>query len=117
MATLTVAEATLAGATHTLVAAASGGDQFSNDGKTLFIIKNAHATNPRTVTFDSLMLSNFETDGNIAVVVAALTTVIIGPFSPARFNNQSTGRIGVTYSDSAADLTVQAVKLGRLIPG
>lgn len=109
MAILTVQRPSLTGQAFTLAAAAAGGDSFPNTGVEYFHIRNAHATNPRTVTFDSPGTCTFGLAANAAhdaaVVVSALTTLIIGPFPIGRFNDGN-NRVQVTYSDSAADLTV-----------
>lgn len=115
MAVLTAQTISLAGVVVTSAAAASGGDSFPNDGRTHLSVTNAHATLSRTVTINSLQANNFGTDENVTVVVAALTTARIGPFNIYRFND-SAGRVGVTYSDLAADLTVACVRLGPTVP-
>jgi len=118
MAVLTVQRPTLAttGATLALSAAAAGGDSFANTGVEYFRIKNAHATDPRTVTFDSPGTCSHGLAANaahdVAVVVpgaasAPLNEVVVGPFPVKRFNDTNS-RVQVTYSDSAADLTVAA---------
>ena len=114
MATLTVAQVARAGVASALAAAAAGGDAFANDGRVFFEAKNAHATLPRTVTFTSQLPAGAVPPGaaktDLAVVVAALTTKRIGPFDPSAFND-ATGKVLVTYSDAAADLTVEAVRV------
>jgi len=106
MAALTVQKPSLAGAALTLAAAAAGGDTFPNSGKEVFVIANGHATLPRTVTFDAPGTCDFGLAANaahdVAVAVTALTQRQFGPFPVARFG----ATVSVTYSDSAADLTV-----------
>jgi hypothetical protein len=113
MAILTVQRPGIGGATLTLTAAASGGDSFRNTGVESFEITNAHASASRTVTFDSPGTCSFGLSANAAhdavITVAAMTTKIIGPFPTGRFNDTN-GRVQVTYSDSAADLSVAVVK-------
>lgn len=116
MATLTVSAVVEAGVAQNLVAAAAGGDQFANTGKEIFIIENAHATLPRTVTFDVPNTDNFGVSGSgldRAVVVAALTTLFIGPFPTGKFNDANKN-VQVTYTDAAADLTVQVIQLSAV---
>jgi len=105
-----VSSADLTPAALTLATAASDGDTFVNDGRTVLQIRNAHGSASRTVTVDSVALSNFGTDVNMAYVVPANSTVIVGPFPPTRFNNGQ-GRVAVSYSDSAADVTIVPVSL------
>lgn len=109
MAILTVQKPTLSGVAFTLAAAAAGGDSFPNTGVEFFHIKNAHATLSRTVTFDSPGTCSFDVGNNAAhdkaVVVAALTSMVIGPFPKGRFNDVN-DRVQVAYSDAADSLTV-----------
>lgn len=109
MALIAVQKPTLAGTTFTKAAATNGTDTFVNTGVEYFHITNAHAVNPRTVTFDAPGGCQFEFTANSihdnAVIVPALTTKIIGPFPTGRFNDAS-NLVSVTYSDAAADLTV-----------
>ena len=93
MATLARINATLAGGTFATVAAAAGGDAFPNDGNTLLYVKNGGAS-PMTVTVDSVKLSNYGTDEDVAVTVAAGVEKVIGPFPVARFGRT----VSVTYS-------------------
>jgi len=94
-----------------LVAAAAGGDSIPGyTGKEFLLVKNSHATLPRTVTIDSVTPSNYATDVNVAVVVAALTEAIIKLPAPASRWKQAGGEVDFTYSDAAADLTVGAFR-------
>lgn len=114
MATLSIQRPSPAGASLALTAAASGGDQFANDGTVTLQILNSHATASRTVTFDSPQACDFGLSANAAhdrvVVVPGVSSapanrVMVGPFAPARYNDAN-GNVQVTYSDSGADLTV-----------
>lgn len=109
MAILTVQKPTLTGAVATMAAAAAGGDSFPNTGVEFFRVTNGHATLARTVTFDSPGSCSFGLAAHAAhdsvIVVAALTSVRIGPFPVGRFNDAN-NRVQVSYSDAAADLTV-----------
>lgn len=114
MATLTVQQIARTGIVPTLAAAAAAGDKFANvEGKTYFRVANGHATLSRTVTIASQLGAAAIPQGtaaaNLAVVVAALTEKLIGPFDANAFNDAS-GLVNVTYS-SEADLTVGAYKL------
>lgn len=109
MAVLVVQRPVAAGVASTMATAAAGGDSFPNTGVEWVRITNAHAANARTVTFDAPGTCSFHLAANaahdLAVEVAALSTKIVGPFPVARFND-SNGRVAVTYSDSAADLSI-----------
>lgn len=96
--------------TETLETAAAGGDALQNyTGKEFFIIDNAHATNARTITFNSIEACDFGSDHNLAIVVAALTRRLVKLPAPAsRWKNS--GAVGITYSDSGADITIGAFK-------
>lgn len=88
------------------VAAAAGGDTV--EAGAILVVTNAHATLPRTVT----LVTPQVVDGDLAVadravVVAALTSEFIRV--PSSYKNED-GRVAVTYSDSAADLTVLAIR-------
>ncbi len=112
MALLTLATPTQAGTAYAMTAAASGGDTFANSGREFVLVRNDHATDPRTVTFDAPGTCDFElaahANHDLAVVVVAQTQEMIGPFSLTRFNDAS-GLVHVTYSDAAADLTIAVV--------
>lgn len=109
MATLTVAETALAGTTVTLVAAAGGGDDFANDGKTIFIVDNADAS-ATTVTFNDTgsvapeSATSFDPD--VAESVTNGDRDYFGPFPTTRFGTS----VGVTYS-KVTSLTVAAVRV------
>jgi hypothetical protein len=97
-----------------LVAANAGGDTVS-PGKTVILrVANGHATNPRTVTINDpntpapAGATAFNAD--LAVVVAALTEAFI-PVPADRFADPADGLAHVSYSNSAADLTVAAYRL------
>ena len=111
MATLTVGQIDRSsGATYSLVSAAAGGDVFANNGKTFLVARNANGAATRTVTFAITQLVDGVTPAGKAVTIAASTTKVLGPFPTGIYNNTS-GQVAVTYSDSAADITVQAFTL------
>lgn len=115
MATLTVYDAQEGGGI-TFTAAASGGDVFPNDGKTIFVIYNANAGASRTVTFTAQDTTAFApgfgavTKSDATEVVEQASVDVMGPFPTSAFNNAS-GQAVVTYTDSAADLTVAAIRV------
>ena len=115
MATLTVVDSPEAGGV-TFVSAASGGDVFANDGKTIFLILNVNAGSPRTITATAQDTTanaagfGAVTKANAEQAVEQATLDCMGPFPTTAFNNSS-GQVVITYSDSAADLTVAAVRV------
>lgn len=113
MATLTVQDAAETGG-HTLSAAAGGGDQFKNDGRTFLLVLNEDAsgitvtvTAQATAFSDALMGPATKSDGGGAV--AAGKAALFGPFKQAAFNDSS-GFVQVTYS-AVTSVTVAAIKM------
>tara|TARA_R100000458_G_C8264805_1_gene239965 strand:- start:1304 stop:1669 length:366 start_codon:yes stop_codon:yes gene_type:complete len=95
--------------------AASGGDTMANTGKEFLLVKNGHGSATRTVTVTAQTtslahptLGTLSRD-NIAVTIVAGKTVLIGPFYTEAFNTDA-GNIAITYSDSAANITILAIK-------
>lgn len=121
MAVLSVQNATLAGTQHTYAAVAAGGDSFPNDGNTILLFKNGNAS-PRTLTIASAAASvNKPGFGDIALSNPTATIpgsgtnggeVMVGPFPVDRFNDPSTGRVGLTYSTDTG-VTVAVIRLPR----
>jgi hypothetical protein len=93
------------------VAAAGGGDSFSNTGRELFYIKNGGGGGI-TVTFDSPATCSFAGAAlaahDAAVSVGAGAERLIGPFPAVRFNDGS-GNVNVTYS-GVATVTVAVIR-------
>jgi hypothetical protein len=89
-----------------MVAAAGGGDTFTNDGaSTYFLVENADAT-ATTVTFDgtgTAPTSAVAFDDDVATSVPAADIYLFGPFPKDRF----TATVSVTYS-KVTSLTVVA---------
>lgn len=97
MATLTVSAVTPSGvAEAALVAAAAGGDQFSNNGKTFLKVTNGGGA-PITVTIVAQRACDQGTIHSIANSVANATTELMGPFDTGRYNDAS-GFVQITYS-------------------
>ncbi len=119
MATLTVQDSPEAGG-MTMAAAASGGDVFPNDGKTLLLVLNVHASLARTVTCTAqdttATVPGFGacTKADAVQSVETATLDVLGPFPATAFNNAS-GQVAVTYSDSADSLTVAAVRVSGAV--
>lgn len=99
MATIAIQRPSLAGATFTY-ATPTQPDQFANSGSELVHIKNAGASSI-TVTFDSPNTCSFESTAlpnhDLVVTIAAGAEKVVGPLSPARFNDAN-GFVQVTYS-------------------
>lgn len=110
MAVLSVASISRAGITPSLANAASGGDSFPNDGQVFVEVVNAHVSNPRTITFVTQATVDGQAVADRTVTVAAATRRFVGPFPPGQYNDGN-DRVVVTYSDSAADVTIGAFKL------
>lgn len=111
MITLTPVKPVLAGVALGAVAADATGNEFVNAIRRYVYVKNDHADETRTLTFLGQAECAFHANAaahNQAVVVAALTEKLIGPFPAARFNVPATGKVQVTYSDEA-DLTVAVI--------
>ncbi len=86
-----------AGIDVTGVAASAGGDSFVNDGKTHVHINNGGAA-PVTVTFAiQSTVDGIAVGSGKQVVVPAGKTLIVGPFPPGIYNDNS-NRVQMTYS-------------------
>lgn len=99
MANLTVLSVDLdtgANITDGKAAAAGGGDEFANEGKTFFLVENGGGSSI-TVTFAAQAECNYGQTHNLAPTVEAGKTEIFGPFDVKRFNNAN-DRVGVSYS-------------------
>ena len=96
MATLTVQDTSQTGLNPSFTAVAAS-DVFANDGFTVIEVKNAGGTQD-VVTIDSLVACNQGSDHDSVTTVPVTTgDRIIGPFSPARFNNAN-GQVTVAHS-------------------
>lgn len=100
MATLTVQRPSQAGATITL-ASATATDLWVNTGREYLLITNSDIATT-TLTFDSPGTCDFGLAANaahdLAVVVGAGVTKMVGPFSTNKFND-ATGQIIFTTSN------------------
>lgn len=111
----TISEQTFdeAGTDLTLTAAASGGDDFANQGQQFLVIKNGDASS-KTVTvtaqntsFESSTYGNAVKE-NQSLAVAAGSVGVMGPF-PVQAFNDSNGKAQITYS-AVTSLEVAVVK-------
>jgi hypothetical protein len=109
VALLTVYPISRAGDSKAYVAADVAGDTFPNDGKTFLHYKNTNAAT-RTVTANSIRPCDQGFDHNETCVVGATTgDEMMGTFPPSRYNDPTTGLVGVTY-DAVTNLTVAALR-------
>lgn len=113
MATISVQTYDEAGTDLTLSSAAAGGDQFSNTGKQVVLIKNGDSSG-KTVTATA-QTTSFE-DNNYgdsvkqdqSVTVSAGGIGIMGPF-PRKAFNDSNDNVQLTYS-AVTSLEIAVVK-------
>lgn len=108
MATIPIQTFSKDGVVITAGAAAEAGDQFPNNGKTLYKVINGDGSSTN-VTITPQNTVNGLTLAPVIVAVAGGATKYLGPYEPQYFNNSS-GRAVVTYS-SVTSLTVAAVTL------
>ncbi|MED4586671.1 hypothetical protein P9578_28350 [Brevibacillus choshinensis] len=109
MADLAVQTISVSGGNPTMVAAAAGGDVFSNDGKTFFRVKNGGASSI-TVTVVAKSPCSHGVKHDSVVSVAAGAEANIGFLDPTRFNDPQTGKVSVTYS-AVTTVTVAPVSV------
>ena len=105
---LTVQNATLDGLDIVYTAANADGNYFTNNGKTVLLVKNGSGGDI-TVTTDSQVNSNQGYDNDEDAVIGAGDTNSVGSFNKNRFND-SDGYVQVTYS-SVTSITVAAVNV------
>lgn len=109
MATLTVQQGTRSGTdiTTLAVAAAGGGDKFTNAGLELLWATNGSGS-PITLTFTPTVTTDGLAVAARTVSVLAGKTFVIGPFPPSIYNDAQ-GFLNVTYS-GVTNLTVGAYR-------
>ena len=108
MATLAIQQASPSGLALSAAAAAGGGDQYPNNGKTLLKVINGDGSSINVTITPSNTVNGY-TIAPIVVAVAGGATKYLGPYDPAYFNNSS-GRVAVTYS-AVTSVTVAALSL------
>jgi hypothetical protein len=109
MATLTVTKASRAGATRNPVAAAGGGDDFPNDGRTVFIVNNAGGAACEcsfALGVDPHSGEPTQSTSATAISVAASDEDVIGPFPVNKFGSS----VAVTYNQ-VTSVTVEPVSI------
>lgn len=89
--------------------AVTASDTFDNDGRTYLHVKNGSASSIN-VTVNAAVLCNHGFDHDVVVAVPASAERIIGPLDPSRFNDPTTGLVGVTYS-ATTTVTAAVFKL------
>jgi hypothetical protein len=115
MAALSTQNIVAAGTAPTFAAAASGGDtaEVGNGGNTFLVVKNANDTNARTVTIAVPGSTSYgESLPDPAIDVEAEEEAWIPLRKEYADPQVAVGRCAITYSDSAADLTVAVVRMG-----
>jgi len=94
---------------ETLVAAASGGDTFSNVNEDIYFYVRNGGGGAVAVTINSVTNCNYGFDHNAVVSVPAGGERMIGIFPKLRFNDSS-GIVSITY-DLVTSVTVAPVQL------
>lgn len=107
----TQATSNVPGLALNMVAVTAAGDEVVLDGNPVILVRNGHATLPRTVTLDSQLATPPEgaAAADLAIVIPAGKLQRIGPLNRKAWANVN-GRIALAYSDSGADLTIGAYK-------
>lgn len=107
--TLTVQDIVNTGLAPAYSSAASGGNQFVNDGKTFLHIKNTNAA-VRAITVTTPVTIQGLAVGDVNVSIPATTgDKMIGPF-PTSYFNYSGALTKVDFS-AVADVTIAAIRL------
>ena len=118
MATLTAQKITDTGTVATMTSTNAGGDEFLNSGLEFLFFQNAHASNSYDVTITAQVTNihhqNFGTvvKENIVKTVAAQTSVFIGPFKQAAFND-SNNKVQITYNTTPTSMDVAVLYLDQ----
>lgn len=97
------------GLTPAMSAAAAGGDEFVNTGREFIIVRTAGtatvvtAATPQTVSGLPV--------GDETYTLPATGERLVGPFPVGTFNNQTTGRVALTYT-AVTGVTLGVFKVG-----
>ena len=110
MAAISVVQVSITGLVNpTFTAASAAGDTFTNDGNTIYVIKNGGG-GATTVTFDdtgSITPVGAKTfDADVDVVIGAGEDAYIGQFTLARFGTSVTVTMTVDTSVTVAALRI-----------
>jgi len=109
MATLTVTKASRSGVTRSPAAAAGGGDDFPNDGRTVLVVNNAGGS---TCNVNFALSSNplggepTQTVTEADIAVAASDEDVIGPFPTNLFGSS----VAISY-DQVTSVTVEPISI------
>ena len=113
MATLTVNEVPRYGAGLggiTFVAAAGGGDDFPNDGRTVLLVKGVTGWTTETAQVEGVPAQDSARNGTATLNPQAVEGVdVAGPFNPRNWN--ASGSVLVTYPGGVTGLEVAAVRI------
>lgn len=90
---------------------AANGMMFPNDGKTVLLVRNADAA-AKTVTVRAVP-DPFGRSVDLALVIAAGKTAMVGPLAPVAWNQTSGADLGRVYVDfsAATSTTVACARL------
>jgi hypothetical protein len=109
MAQIAYQQVSILGTAANLVAATSGGDTIAPSDRGALLVKNGDAS-PKTVTIVTPGNDKYgQARPDIAVVVAAGATELIGPL-PQDLADPVTGQVGITYSAVTA-VTVAGITI------
>lgn len=89
---------------------ASNGNSFTNDGRTVLLVTNAHATNPYNLTFafgSATQVDGQAVTSRVVAIPANTGPYYFGPFSPQMYGTTMT----VTVEN--ASLKLSLVRLGN----
>jgi hypothetical protein len=112
MTTLTVVPSVRAvGVNLAGVAANAGGDAFPNTGAEVIVIKNGSGS-PITLTVVTPALVDGLAVTDLAVVIGAGETRMVGPFPSGTYADPTTGAVSLTYSAvTTVNITIVKVAL------
>ncbi len=112
MATLTVNDVSATAgfdAKSSFTAVAAGGDQFLNDGKTFFIIKNGDGST-MVVTVATSGTYSGRAIADDTYTIATTTGETVSPFFPKGVFNDGSGYVQLTYSTDTS-VTIAVFKM------
>lgn len=114
MALLTVQEVVKTGLVDSAAAADVAGDDFANDGNTLYNVINGGGSSINvTIASNYANPPSGTANSDIVVAVGAGVTAKIGPFPQSGYNDAN-GQCNVTYS-AVTTVTVAAISMGSVI--
>ncbi len=109
MALIAVQSASTTGAALTWTAANAGGDEFVNAGQgTVLLVRNAHASETRTLTFATPATVEGLAIADRTLAVTAAEDFRFIKFTPASLYNDGDGHVNITYS-SEADVSLAVI--------